>query len=84
MIKKQAYTVELRGTNYEIGWGFGEFTKENPALRAFHTAGFDHFDEAEAKKSPNCSTAGVQALPRNCGDLPMRWRPSRRKSSITP
>ncbi|CAM4434400.1 MAG: C45 family peptidase [Paenibacillus macerans] len=51
MIKKQAYTVELRGTNYEIGWGFGEFTKENPALRAFHTAGFDHFDEAEAKKA---------------------------------
>ncbi|MCM3702558.1 C45 family peptidase [Paenibacillus macerans] len=51
MIKKQAFTVELRGTNYEIGWGFGEFTKGNPALRAVHTAGFDHFDEAEAKQA---------------------------------
>lgn len=51
MIMKQAFTTEWRGTSYEIGYSLGKFTREIPQLKAFHTAGFDGFDEGEAKKA---------------------------------
>lgn len=36
----QARTMELKGTNYEIGFTLGSFSASVPQLKAFHTSGF--------------------------------------------
>lgn len=51
VMKKQAYTMELSGSSYDIGYSLGSMVREDAQLRALHTAGFDKFDENEAKKA---------------------------------
>lgn len=51
MVKKQAYTLELSGTSYAIGYSLGKITGENTHLRNIHTAGFDNFDGNEVRKA---------------------------------
>lgn len=51
VMKKQAHTIELSGSSYDIGYSLGNRVRDNTQLRALHTAGFANFDESEAKKA---------------------------------
>lgn len=51
MIELQARTLELTGTNYEIGCRLGQITKEIPPLKALHAGGTEGFGAAQAKEA---------------------------------
>lgn len=47
----QTHTIELKGTNYEIGYAQGKAISAIPALKNVHTCGFKGFDPAEVKRA---------------------------------
>ncbi|WP_250228804.1 C45 family autoproteolytic acyltransferase/hydolase [Anaeropeptidivorans aminofermentans] len=51
MFKIQTRTVELEGTNYEIGYQLGKLITEIPPLKALHTAGIEGFGESQIKEA---------------------------------
>lgn len=62
MFKIQTRTVELAGTNYEIGYQLGKLITEIPPLKALHTAEIEGFGEnqlAEAKELFNRFCPGL-------------------------
>lgn len=50
-MKLKARTMELVGSNYEIGASLGKMTAPIQPLREFHTAGLQGFDAAEVSKA---------------------------------
>lgn len=51
MIKKQTYTMELSGTNYEIGYKLGQIARDNALLKQKLASGFPDFGRDEAKQA---------------------------------
>jgi predicted choloylglycine hydrolase len=50
-MKIKTRSIELTGSNYEIGTTLGKMTASVKPLRELHTAGFKGFDNAEVKKA---------------------------------
>ena len=50
-MKIKARTIELTGSNYEIGTALGKMTASIMPLRELHTSGFKGFDKVEVEKA---------------------------------
>lgn len=50
-MKVKTKTIELTGSNYEIGTTLGKMTASIQPLRELHTTGFKGFDKAEVEKA---------------------------------
>ncbi len=47
----QAHTMNLAGTNYEVGYGLGQMYANVPPLKALHTQGMQGFGDEQAKEA---------------------------------
>lgn len=63
-----AGTMELKGTNYEIGWSMGKLIAAKPSLKAYLTSGFPGFSVKETEEAVSLFSKWCPGLPEElCG-----------------
>lgn len=58
-----AKTMELKGTNYEIGYSLGKLTALSPALMVLHTSGCSGFGKKETEQAIHLFSKWCPGLP---------------------